>query len=92
MRQTLLAHERVKAEEFGATDYQHLHIIPIANKELKNINTASGKLESNELHGTWANLLKSPDKYKMMDPKDFISPAKECRDTASPINYLEQRY
>ncbi len=92
MRQTLLANEMTKAREYDATDYQHLHIIPTANKELKNVNTAAGKLVGKELHDTWTNLLKSPDKYKVIDPKDFISPAKNCLDTASAIDYLEQRY
>src|ERR1035437_6127440 len=81
MRQTLLAHEMTEAKEYGATDYQHLHIIPKANKELKDVNTAEGKLDGTNLQETWTSLLKSPDKYKVMDPKDFISPAKKCKDT-----------
>jgi len=32
-------------------------------------------------------LLKSPEKYKVMDPKDFISPAKKCKDTLTAITY-----
>ena len=78
MRQTLLAHEMIKAKEYGATDYQHLHIIPKENKELKEVNTADGKLDGTNLQEIWISLLKSPEKYKVMDPKDFISPAKKC--------------
>ncbi|MGD0584108.1 MAG: hypothetical protein ABR974_14335, partial [Bacteroidales bacterium] len=92
MRQTLLANEMTKAKEYGATDYQHLHIIPIANKELKDVNTAAGKLEGSSLQETWTNLLKSPDRYKAIDPKDFIKPARNCNDVLTWIKYLEQRY
>lgn len=53
MRQTILAHEMTKAKEYGATDYQHLHIIPKENKELKEVNTAEGKLDGTNLAETW---------------------------------------
>ncbi|MCC5907036.1 MAG: hypothetical protein JJU13_12550 [Balneolaceae bacterium] len=92
LRQTLLANEMTKAKEYGATDYHHLHIIPTANKELKNVNTAAGKLDGKGLHDTWKNQLRSPGKYQTIDPNNFISPAKECLDSLSAINYLEQRY
>ena len=92
MRQTLLAHEMTKAKEYGATDYQHLHIIPKENKELKEVNTAEGKLDGTNLSETWTRLLKSPEKYKVMDPKDFVSPAKKCRDNLTAITYLQKRY
>lgn len=81
-----------KAKEYDASDYFHLHIIPTANKDLKEVNTADGKLQGATLQETWTNILKSPEKYKAIDPKDFISPAKKCSDTASAIKYLEQRY
>ncbi|MEI6851269.1 MAG: hypothetical protein WCL06_00445 [Bacteroidota bacterium] len=92
MRQTLLANEMTKAEEYGASLYQHLHIIPEENSDLRKVNTANGKLPGTTLHETWTGLLKNPEKYKMVDPKDFIFPAKICNDTISWINYLEQRY
>ena len=92
MRQTLLAHEMTKAKEYGATDYQHLLIIPKENKELKEVNTAEGKLDGNNLSETWTSLLKSPEKYKVMDPKDFISPAKKCKDTLTAIRASLKTY
>jgi len=92
MRQTLLANEMTKAKEYDATDYMHIHAIPTANKELKEINTAAGKLDGSTLHETWSNLLKSPDKYIAVDPKDFISSARDCNDVLSWLTYLEQRY
>ena len=92
MRQTLLADKMTKYKEFGAVDYLHLHIIPKANKELLSINTASGKLNGNTLTETWTNLLKLPNKYKLIDPADFLGPALECPDTKSVLNYLQERY
>lgn len=92
MRQTLLANEMVKANEYGASDYLHLHVIPTENKELKEVNTALGKLEGSTLQDTWTTVLKSPHRYKAVDPKDFLEPVKNCLDTKTVINYLEQRY
>lgn len=92
MRQTLLANEMTKAKEYGATSYMHLHLIPTANTDLKNVNTAAGKLEGLGLHDTWEGLLKSPDQYKAVDPKDFISVAEECEDTLAWLTYLQRRY
>jgi hypothetical protein len=92
MRQTLLAYEMVRAKEYGVSDYQHLHIIPKANKELKDVNTAAGKIDGSNLQETWCNILKSHNKYKVIDPKDFINPARVCNDVCSWMNYLGQRY
>jgi len=92
MRQTLLANEMIKAMEYGATEFQHLHIIPANNKELKGVNTAAGKLLGQELEDTWKNILKQPERYKAVDPKDFMLPVKNCLDTKTILNYLEERY
>jgi len=92
MRQTLLANEMVKAREYGATDYLHLHIIPTNNRDLKEVNTAAGKLAGNTLRETWNNILESPEKYDVIDPKDFLMPAMKCSDTLTIIKYLQQRY
>lgn len=91
-RQTLLAHEMTKAKEYGADTYLHLHVIPKDNKELKEVNTTSGKLAGTTLEETWKNVLKSPELYIAVDPKDLLEPAKNCIDTIAPLTYLEQRY
>ncbi len=91
-RQTLLAHEMTKAQEYGADTYLHLHVIPKDNKELKEVNTTSGKLAGTTLEETWKNVLKSPELYIAVDPKDLLEPAKNCIDTIAPLTYLEQRY
>ena len=92
LRQTLLAHEMVKAKDFGATDYVHLHLIPAENKELKLVNPSRGILPGGTLEETWKNLLKSPDKYQAIDPKDFLEPARAIPGAKHAIQYLEQRY
>jgi hypothetical protein len=92
MRQTLLAHEMTKATDFGATDYMHLHLIPEANKELKLENPSKGILIGSTLQETWSNLLKSPSKYRAIDPKEFLEPARHFSKAATAIKYLEQRY
>ncbi len=43
MRQTLLAHQMIKAREYQADSYLHIHVIPIDNKDLKDVNTADRK-------------------------------------------------
>lgn len=92
LRQTLLAHEMTKAKNFGATDYIHLHLIPSANKELKLVNPSRGILQGATLQETWTNLLKSPNKYRAIDPKDFLEPASHFAYATTAIKYLEQRY
>jgi len=92
MRQTLLAHEMTKAKDFGATDYCHLHLIPTNNNELKLENTSRGILKGSTLKEAWLNLLKSPDKYKVIDPKDFLEPVRQIPEATIAIKYLEQRY
>jgi hypothetical protein len=92
MRQTLLAHEMIKAKKYKADSYIHLHIIPKDNKELKEVNTAEGKLIGNKLEDTWKNVLKTPDLYRAVDPRDFLKPALDCLDCIAPLTYLKQRY
>jgi len=92
MRQTLLAHQMIKAREYQADSYFHIHVIPKDNKELKDVNTADGKLKGNKLEDTWKNVLKSPDLYKAIDPSDFLNPAHTCLDCIAPMTYLKQRY
>jgi hypothetical protein len=91
MRQTLLAHEMVKAQDFGATDYQHIYVIPTANMELIK-NTANKIVVGSTLENVWAHLLKSQEKYKVVDPQKLLVPATEFSDIHHVIDYLEQRY
>ena len=92
MRQTLLAYEMIKANEYGATDYTHLFIAPSGNKELLGTNFTSTRFVGASLSEIWSNLLKTPDKYLVMDPVEFIEPATYCPDTEDIICYLKTRY
>lgn len=92
MRQTLLAHQMIKAREYQADSYFHIHVVPTYNKDLKDVNTADGKLKGNKLEDTWKNVLKTPDLYKAIDPSDFFKPAHTCLDCIAPLFYLKQRY
>lgn len=92
MRQTLLAHEIIKSKEYGADSYLHIHIIPSSNSELKNVNTAEGKLTGRTLEETWKNVLVNPDLYLAIDPADLLKPVFNCPDCISLLSYLKNRY
>jgi len=92
MRQTLLAHEMTKANEYGATDYTYLFIAPIGNRELLDVNVAASYLSGSRLSETWSNLLKCPGKYIVQNPREFLEPATYCSDTVTISSYLQQRY
>lgn len=92
MRQTLLANEMTKANEYGATDYTYLFVVPTGNQELLGLNVSSSSLAESKLPATWANLLKTPDKYVIIDPEEFLKPITECLDTKEIISYLKKRY
>lgn len=92
MRQVLLAHEIVKAQEWGVTEYLHVHVIPQNNEKLLNVNTALPNLEGTSLAETWANQLKQPERYRSITPQELLEPATSCDDTTPWLNYLKQRY
>ncbi len=92
MRQTLLVDKMTKANEYGATDYLHIHVIPSSNVELLNSNPASSFLNGFTLDETWCELLKTPGRYVSIDPENLLEPALYCLDTSSIISYLRMRY
>lgn len=92
MRHTLLIDQMVKAKEYGATDYVHIHVIPSLNIDLLGVNTAVPQLPGFTLKETWCKLLKTPGRYTSIDPKDLLEPAMYCQDTSSLISYLQMRY
>jgi len=92
MRQTLLAHEMAKASDYGAIDYTYLFVAPSKNQDLLGVNVAADHLAGDKLHETWSNLLKTPGKYEILDPQEFIGPATYCTDTKAIISYLKKRY
>ena len=92
MRQTLLAHEMVKANEYGASDYTFLFVVPTGNHDILGLNVISGFMPGSKLTETWTNLLKAPEKYVIVDPESFVRPTTQCLDTQEIISYLRKRY
>ena len=92
MRHTLLMDQMVRANEYGATDYLHIHVIPSSNTELLRFNPALPQLPGFTMNETWCKLLKTPGRYTSIDPKDLLEPAQYCPDTSSVISYLQMRY
>lgn len=90
MRQTLLLEQLVKhkdTEIIKADDFIHLHIIPPENTNLLNKTYFGGK----EMAETWRGCLEDENKYKIISPKDLLSPLGGAK--YSPfLHYLETRY
>jgi hypothetical protein len=84
MRQTLLSWKMVDANEYGADDYIHLHVVPDENKEMLEGETLMF-IQGHNLKGyyylnmenAWKSVLKKPSKYKRISPKIFIKPLKK---------------
>lgn len=91
MRQTILAHEIVKANEYGATDYMYIHVIPKLNTDLKGKKTSS-RLPGTDLNSAWKGVLKTPEKYVAIDPMDLLRPLQKYGDLRSTLQYLQKRY
>ncbi len=91
MRQTLLGWQMTKRNEYGSEDWVHIHVIPNANKELRETITSPG-LSGKDITAAWRAALKQPEKYLAIDPKEFLSPIFECPDTKAITTYLEKRY
>ena len=91
MRQTLLGWEMVKRKEYGVDDWIHVHVIPEENKKLKE-DITSPDLTGSNAEEAWKNVLRDPEKYIVIDPKDFLEPINKYADTKSLLTYLENRY
>lgn len=91
MRQTLLANECINHKEYDCTDYMHVHVIPAENKELLE-NITSPLLSGKTISDAWKSVLKSPEKYVTISPKDILQKCKELPDTISWLKYLKKRY
>ncbi|MDO4819772.1 MAG: hypothetical protein Q3994_05295 [Prevotella sp.] len=90
MRQTLWAERVIKIEPnewYGATKCLHLHIIPSANKDLLNRNYRRFPW-MNGLKESWESKLVDKSEYRIIDPKDLLSPVID----ESLKKYLCQRY
>lgn len=93
MRQTLLAWQMTIRKEYGATDWQHIEVIPRQNSSLRNTITSSGLSKyGKSVEQVWKSLLKKPSKYIMTTPEEFIFPASIFEETKEIMDYLRFRY
>jgi hypothetical protein len=91
MRQTLWAEkiiERKETELVKVDDYIHIHVIPENNKSLLN---KKYKISNLGMEETWRNCIKYQEKYKIISPKDFLSPI-ENEKYNDLLKYLQERY
>jgi hypothetical protein len=100
MRQTLLGWKMADANEYGADDYIHLHVVPdknhemlspVTSKELQHIKNRTGD-EPVDMQDAWESILKDDSKYRRISPQLFFNPLKEEKDTESLLQYLNWRY
>lgn len=91
MRQTLWAEQMVAhndSETIKADDFIHIHVIPTDNVDLlKKVYPYSGL----DMERTWRSHLKDQSKYKIVDPKVFLSPILS-HPYHDLIQYLDTRY
>jgi hypothetical protein len=93
MRQTLLGWKMADANEYGADDYIHLHIVPEENREMLEVVTSKElKPIENLMQEAWEYVLKDNSKYRLISPQNFLEPLMRERDTKSLLQYLEKRY
>lgn len=91
MRQTILGWKLTENLDHGCEDYLHLHVIPDENLELRMSITSPG-LQGKDISDAWKKVLKRPDKYLCVSPKELLSPCINEKDTHSALVYLEKRY
>jgi hypothetical protein len=91
MRQTLLGWKMASANEYNCDEYIHLYIVPDENAELLLKNTSSG-LEGNTLNEAWQNILKNPNRFRIISPEKLLEPLKNEPGTQTLFNYLSRRY
>jgi len=91
MRQTLLGWKFIENKDHCCNDYYHIHVIPDENKELLNSIT-SPYLEGDSISEAWKNILKNPNRYKAITPKNLLEPCLNQMDRQPLFSYLEKRY
>jgi hypothetical protein len=68
MRQTLLAWQMVEHQEFGATEWLHIHVAPGANVALLETVTSPKLAEFGNMESAWRSVLVSPKRYVLVAP------------------------
>lgn len=80
MRQTLLCEQLIIKAGY-ADDFFHINIIPEKHTELRKA-----------VETGFIPMLNDKTKFKIVDPKDFLTPIKENNLYPELIDYLEKRY
>jgi restriction endonuclease-like protein len=75
MRQALLAWQMVEHNEFGATDWIHVHVVPEENVALRGRSGAAPKLSGDTMAEAWQSVLKEPERYQLMTATELLSGA-----------------
>ena len=91
MLQVLLGNEMVKRQEYGATDWVHVHVIPSENTDLVNKVTSPG-LKGETIGEAWKRALREPEKHITIGPKDLVNAFSLAKDTKAIARYLQKRY
>jgi hypothetical protein len=91
MRQTLLGWRMVESNEYNCNEYIHVYIVPNENTELL-LNSTSPGLAGTAINNAWQNVLKMPDRFKIISPEKLLEPLKGEPNTNLFFNYLEERY
>jgi len=92
MRQTLLAWQMVKHGEFGATEWLHLHVAPLANEELLGMVTSPMLADFGDMASAWRSVLKRPELYSLVTPETMIPHAPVDRGHRDWRQWLCERY
>ena len=79
MRQTLLTEQMIREKK--ATNYIHINVIPKGNTELSEV-----------VEKEYVPMLKTPSKFIIIDPEEFLSPLRNNTNYSDLISYLETRY
>ena len=79
MRQTLLVEQMI--HENKATNFFHINVIPKGNTELREV-----------VKKEYVPMLKTPSRFIIIDPEEFLSPLRNNTNYSDLINYLETRY
>ena len=92
MRQTLWVEQMIKnkyQETLEASNYLHIHVIPSENKTLlEKIYKCSGK----NMETTWKSMLKDPNKYRIVSPKELLGNSLNDSKYNKLKSYLMKRY
>ena len=89
MRQTLWAENvvKLKEEKLKADNYMHIHVIPLANKDLLDKKYSVSGMGMEE---TWRSMLTNQSKYIIVDPQKLLEPIKDKYPELA--SYLKKRY